>query len=193
MAATAQPRSGRHTRRRTRHDTPAWAEKYPDTPEGQDAMQAEGEARRLPGDTDPDTIDDPDVRDAFLRLSEADEPGSEPPAARAPAVATAAPRGKRPAAAAGGRAARARRSNSVPTPTLRPPARLSASDGTGFMLGLVLYAVGLNYLRYGWPGVTGWLSAKFINEPVRLANVDLSAPAPFGKSATGGFNGGNTF
>src|SRR5256885_5690379 len=118
MAATAQPRSGRHTRRRTRHETPAWAEKYDDTPEGLDAMHAEGEARRLPGDTDPDSIEDPDVRDAFMRLSEADEPGSEPARApRGPAASPSAARGKRPAAAPAGRS-RPRRSASVPTPTL---------------------------------------------------------------------------
>src|SRR4051812_10140503 len=195
MAATAQPRSGRHTRRRTRYDTPEWAERHPATPEGFDAMQSESEARRLPLDTDPDAIDDPDVRDAFVRRLMDDDAGDDHQAQPAghPAAPSAA-RGKRPAAASTGRARRAaRRSRSVPTPTLRAPARLSASDGTGFMLGLVLYAIGLNYLRYGWPGVTGWLSAKFINEPVHLAPVDLSAPAPFGPAATGGFNGGSSF
>jgi hypothetical protein len=47
----------------------------------------------------------------------------------------------------------------IPRPTLRP----SRGDGTGFALGIVLYALGLNYLRYGWPGVTGWVAAKFTN------------------------------
>lgn len=51
-------------------------------------------------------------------------------------------------------------------PTLRPPRHLSASEGTGFAAGLVLYTLALNYLRHGWPGVTGWLSAKFLNRPM---------------------------
>jgi hypothetical protein len=37
-------------------------------------------------------------------------------------------------------------------------------DGAGFLVGALAYALILNYLRYGWPGVTGWLSAKFINK-----------------------------
>jgi len=38
------------------------------------------------------------------------------------------------------------------------------NQGASFLLGLVGYALVLNYLRYGWPGVTGWLSAKFLNK-----------------------------
>lgn len=36
-------------------------------------------------------------------------------------------------------------------------------QGASFLLGLLGYALAINYLRYGWPGVTGWLSAKFTN------------------------------
>lgn len=52
-------------------------------------------------------------------------------------------------------------SMSVPRPTLR-----LGGDGTGLALGLVLYALGINYIRHGWPGVTGWLRAKFLNRPM---------------------------
>lgn len=37
-------------------------------------------------------------------------------------------------------------------------------QGAGFILGMVAYALFINYLRYGWSGVTGWLSAKFLNQ-----------------------------
>src|SRR4051812_29582027 len=100
MAATAQPRSGRHTRRRTRYDTPAWAEDHPDTPEGFDAMHAEGEARRIPLDTDPDTIEDPDVREAFVRRLMDDHDEADEQSAPSKPTAPQAARGKRPAAAA---------------------------------------------------------------------------------------------
>lgn len=44
-----------------------------------------------------------------------------------------------------------------------------ANDGAGFLLGLFAYALLANYLRYGVPGVKGWLSAKFINSTGRSA------------------------
>ncbi|MBM7510041.1 hypothetical protein JOE61_003855 [Nocardioides salarius] len=49
--------------------------------------------------------------------------------------------------------------------TLTPPRRLTANDGAGFLGGLFLYVLALNYLRYGKEGVTGWLGAKFVNRP----------------------------
>lgn len=52
----------------------------------------------------------------------------------------------------------------VGTPTLRPPRHLSADDGSGFLLGLLLFAIGTSYWRYGIPGVKGWFSAKFLNQ-----------------------------
>lgn len=50
------------------------------------------------------------------------------------------------------------------SPTLRPPAKLSASDGAGFLLGLWLYALGLAYLREGPAGPRRWMAAKFLNK-----------------------------
>jgi hypothetical protein len=39
------------------------------------------------------------------------------------------------------------------------------NDGAGFLLGLFVYALVLNYLRGGPDRVKGWLAAKFINKP----------------------------
>lgn len=62
-------------------------------------------------------------------------------------------------------------------PTLRPPRRPSIADGSGFALGLLLYALGMNYLRHGRAGVKGWLRAKFLNQP----DPTLAPPARAGK------------
>jgi hypothetical protein len=40
-----------------------------------------------------------------------------------------------------------------------------ANDGAGFVLGLVLYALVLNYLQGGAGQVRGWMKAKFLNQP----------------------------
>lgn len=53
----------------------------------------------------------------------------------------------------------------ISSPTLTPPSKLSAADGGGFLLGLVLFAIGQSYIRYGTAGVTGWFAAKFLNRP----------------------------
>lgn len=61
----------------------------------------------------------------------------------------------------------AERSVSVPAPTLSPPrgaSGWSSADGAGFLLGLVAFALGTSYLRYGPAGVRGWFSAKFVNK-----------------------------
>lgn len=39
-----------------------------------------------------------------------------------------------------------------------------SGGGSGLFLGMVVYAVGINWLKYGWPGVTGWFAAKFYNQ-----------------------------
>lgn len=78
----------------------------------------------------------------------------EPKAAPEPS-APSPPAGRTPAKAGG----------SLPTPSLRPPSHLSAADGGGFLLGLMLFALGQSYLRYGAVGVTSWFGAKFLNKP----------------------------
>lgn len=52
--------------------------------------------------------------------------------------------------------------------TLSPPRRPNPGDLGGFMAGLVLYALAINYLRFGPDGVKGWLGAKFLNRPAAL-------------------------
>jgi hypothetical protein len=68
-------------------------------------------------------------------------------------------------AAAGGRGgSRGRRPAGV-SPSLTPPSRWSSADGAGFLLGLFLYALVLNTIRYGPAGPRAWLAAKFLNKP----------------------------
>lgn len=63
----------------------------------------------------------------------------------------------------------------LPKPTLHLGGSPSISDGGGFALGLVLYAIGLNYLRHGLPGVTAWIGAKFINKVTAFPGDPLAA------------------
>lgn len=58
---------------------------------------------------------------------------------------------------------------------LSPP---SLTDGSGFLLGLFAYALAVAYLHYGPAGVTGWLDAKFLNNPP----TNLTPTAPLGPS-----------
>ena len=84
---------------------------------------------------------------------------------------------------------------SRPAPKQRPeggggvdwhtPSFLS-SDGSGFLLGLFVYALGLAYLRYGAAGVKGWLAAKFLNNPP----ATLVSTTPPSNGLVGGILGG---
>lgn len=86
--------------------------------------------------------------------------GGRATAAGKPAPVPATPAAKSPPLPPPARSIASQLPNvNVPTPTLRP----RRGDGTGFGFGLILYALGLNFLRHGWPGVTGWLNAKFFN------------------------------
>jgi len=55
----------------------------------------------------------------------------------------------------------------------------AADDGAGLILGLFVYALGVNYLRGGWPGVKLWLRAKFLNDAPGFA-YEPSAPGGVG-------------
>jgi hypothetical protein len=55
----------------------------------------------------------------------------------------------------------ARRSAIAPAATT---VKGAGSDGAGFVLGLIGFALLRNYLTGGWTGVTSWLAAKFINK-----------------------------
>lgn len=98
-----------------------------------------------------------------------------------PAKRTKAPAKKAPAAkpatakpsAAPSKARPTPPATSLPRPTLNP----GRGDGSGFAFGLLLYVLGINFLRYGPRGVTGWFSAKFLNKPL----TDL--PARVGPSS----------
>lgn len=61
---------------------------------------------------------------------------------------------------------RARRDRALSTaagvPSVRGPGFVN--DGAGMILGLILYALALNYLQGGAPQARGWIAAKFINK-----------------------------
>lgn len=95
-------------------------------------------------------------------------------------------------------------SRSIPRPTLTLSGSPSVSDGGGFLLGLLAYTLGLNYLRFGKAGVTGWLSAKLLNKPMdpagagkssgsasglNLLKPDLSNPTPTRRPQPNGLSG----
>lgn len=50
--------------------------------------------------------------------------------------------------------------------TLTPPRRLGSGDLAGFLGGVALYCLALNFLRHGVDGPKGWLSAKLFNRPL---------------------------
>jgi hypothetical protein len=57
-----------------------------------------------------------------------------------------------------------------------------ADTGAGVILGAVLWALVLNWLRYGAAGARGWLSAKFLNKPMQV-NAATSAGAKIAEKA----------
>lgn len=95
-----------------------------------------------------------------------------------------------PEGAEGGRPAPA--PAATPAPWFNPSVPKIEADeqGASFLLGLVAYALVLNYLSAGWPGVKAWMSAKFLNKPstptpgpgtavlIPAANPGTGAPAP---------------
>lgn len=58
------------------------------------------------------------------------------------------------------------------------PSLSVGDDGASALAAAVAFALALSYLRYGWPGVTGWLSAKFLNK------VTINVPATTATPAT---------
>lgn len=47
--------------------------------------------------------------------------------------------------------------------------KASVSAGS-LVVGMMAYAVGVNYLQHGWPGVTAWLKAKLMNKTSQDGN-----------------------
>lgn len=43
-------------------------------------------------------------------------------------------------------------------------AKKISAQGAPLLLGMVGYCLAVNWFRYGWPGVTGWFTAKFENK-----------------------------
>ena len=72
------------------------------------------------------------------------------------------------------------RAPSTPTLTRGPgPGRSIVPTGAGpVLLGVLSYAVGINYLRAGTPGVRAWLSAKFLNRTPTDPGAAGGFPAP---------------
>lgn len=68
-----------------------------------------------------------------------------------------------------------------PTSPARPPTRVS--NAGGFLAGLMLYSVVVIYIRYGAAGWTGWLKAKFLNQPM---SADSAASASGTSKSKGG-------
>lgn len=124
------------------------------------------------------------------QLAPPTDPNSGKPAAREPAAADAPAEGDAPAAAPA-RPSATRTSSSTRRPPSQfktrvgppvkalPPARNTTvhtpirapqpvadavESGGGILLGLIGYAIGLNYVRNGWPGVTAWFRAKLLNQ-----------------------------
>lgn len=58
-----------------------------------------------------------------------------------------------------------------------------ANDGAGLVMGAVLYAVMLNYLRGGPDGVRAWFGAKFLNKPAASGYGPLTKEGPASRAA----------
>ncbi|MCU1449333.1 MAG: hypothetical protein JWP02_1503 [Acidimicrobiales bacterium] len=62
------------------------------------------------------------------------------------------------------------------------PGGTVVEEGAGFLLGLVLYALVLSYIKYGPDGVRGWLAAKFFNRPYNPPGAAPPPTSPFAPS-----------
>lgn len=51
------------------------------------------------------------------------------------------------------------------------------AEGSGFLLGLIAYAMAINFLRGGPNQLKGWLGAKFLNRPYGAAVTSQAQPA----------------
>ncbi len=92
--------------------------------------------------------------------------GSRPSSPRARPAASGKSSG-RPSTGKASTSSRARRvaqaADTITPQVSAPRPSLNPSDGAGFALGLVLYALTLSYLREGPAGPKRWLAAKFVN------------------------------
>lgn len=86
---------------------------------------------------------------AAAKTAKASTPAPKP-APAAPTAATSPP----PASPGGG----------LSLPTAPAPVQAAASTGSGFLLGVFAWAIGLAYLRGGTAGVKQFMAAKFLNK-----------------------------
>lgn len=67
--------------------------------------------------------------------------------------------------------------------TAKPTAKATHAVG-GLLFGMFAYALLINGIRYGTPGITGWLNAKFFNKPMQgpaVVGGGGAAPSPGNK------------
>jgi hypothetical protein len=62
----------------------------------------------------------------------------------------------------------------------------SPGSASGLVLGLAGYAIVINYIRWGTPGVKGWFSAKFVNKPFTAPGTKSATILPFKAPAAPG-------
>lgn len=128
---------------------------------------------------------------AIRGLSPAAPPAKKPPAGRGrerkPGDTQAAPDASPPPAAPATSSGTSFSPPSLNNITLTPPKKLGAGDLGGFLAGLLVYTVALNYIRSGPDGVTSWIKAKFLNQP----NEDLADTPARGKKAQRSFQIGD--
>lgn len=105
-------------------------------------------------DLDPDTRKR--IRDKGIQVPD-DEPKPAPAPKPAPPPSTA--RAPRSAPSRPARRPAPRRSSSASSGSV-------TDAGSGWILGLIAYALFRSYVVYGPPGPKGWLAAKFINRPL---------------------------
>lgn len=86
--------------------------------------------------------------------------------------------GRRPRGAWVGKGPTGTMRRTADTITGGPGAGLGRTGG-GLLLGMVGYCLVINLIRYGTPGVTGWISAKFWNQPMGTTPAKVNN-APFG-------------
>lgn len=87
---------------------------------------------------------------------------------------------RRSAPARAGRAATSLDSKIAKAAKWRPP-----PTPAGFVLGMILYAQGIGYVRSGWPGVRNWWAAKFLNRVKASPSPGPSTRSPSSKPVPG--------
>jgi len=64
----------------------------------------------------------------------------------------------------------------------------AGEEAGALLLGLLAYALLISYIRGGWPGVTAWLRAKFLNQTSSTSSSSSSSPGTIGQNLQKGVN-----